>query len=107
MGEDNPAPPCGLADLMLHMVGFSAEDTSLKEEDRGFKMPSFKLTFLKELCDNTSNWLGSITEAFLPGRGLDGLGDFYTIPLAKQALLHPPAKHNASSSESLNKKITR
>ena len=92
---------------MLHMVGFSAEDTSLKEEDRGFKMPSFKLTFLKELCDNTSNWLGSITEAFLPGRGLDGLGDFYTIPLAKQALLHPPAKHNASSSESLNKKITR
>lgn len=93
-----------MADLMLHMASFSAEDKSLKEEDRGGKTPSFKLAFLKELCDITSNWPGSITEAFLPGRGLDGLGDLYTIPLAKQALLHPPAKHNASSSESPNKK---
>lgn len=85
-----------MADLMIHMAGFSAEDKSLKKEDRGFKTPSFKLTFPKGLRTNTSNWPGSITEAFLPGRGLDGLDDFYTIPLAKQALLCSTAKPNVS-----------
>lgn len=65
-----------MADLMIHMAGFSVNDHALNNEECALKTPSFKLTFLKELCDNTSNWPGSITEAFLPGRGLDGLGDF-------------------------------
>lgn len=85
-----------MADLMIHMAGFSVNDHALNNEECALKMPSFKLTFLKELCNNASNWPGSITEAFLPSRGLDGLGDFYTIPLAKQALLCSTAKPNVS-----------